>query len=292
MTGDNMFSMQNLRTAAVLPLAEYNRITGCAVTLADDEALVFLNSGAFTGDTAELYGKTYKAMQPEKTFRISGVTAANIIDSAVVVLLDYDAFLTRAEAAYSERGILAGQTAFCISLGTLDDDAQAAFYESFFDHFHSWINEKHIMEVSYTLESRVLDAQEMYALYGSFLFMGVSLGLLFTMAAVLILYYKQISEGFDDKNRFSIMRKVGLSHGEVKRAIHAQILTVFFLPLVAAGVHIAFAFPIVNCILHALLLRQVMTFIVCTVVTFLVFSVFYAIVYALTAKVYYRIVSE
>lgn len=287
-----MFSMQNLRTAAVLPLAEYNRITGCAVTLADDEALVFLNSGAFTGDTAELYGKTYKAMQPEKTFRISGVTAANIIDSAVVVLLDYDAFLTRAEAAYSERGILAGQTAFCISLGTLDDDAQAAFYESFFDHFHSWINEKHIMEVSYTLESRVLDAQEMYALYGSFLFMGVSLGLLFTMAAVLILYYKQISEGFDDKNRFSIMRKVGLSHGEVKRAIHAQILTVFFLPLVAAGVHIAFAFPIVNCILHALLLRQVMTFIVCTVVTFLVFSVFYAIVYALTAKVYYRIVSE
>ncbi|MCI5651433.1 MAG: ABC transporter permease [Ruminococcus bromii] len=292
MAGVAPTSMRNLRETAVLPLAEYNRITGCAATLADDEALVFLNSGAFTGSTAELYGKTYKAVQPEKTFRVCGAISANIFDSAVMVVPDYDAYLARAEASYRERGISAGRTAFCISLGTLDDDAQAAFYESFFDHFHSWINEEHIMEVSYMLESRVLDAQEMYALYGSFLFMGVSLGLLFTMAAVLILYYKQISEGFDDKNRFSIMRKVGLSHGEVKRAIHAQILTVFFLPLVAAGIHIVFAFPIVNCILHALLLRQVMTFIVCTVVTFLVFSVFYAIVYALTAKVYYRIVSE
>ncbi|MGN0479464.1 MAG: FtsX-like permease family protein [Hominenteromicrobium sp.] len=292
MAGAAPTSMRNLREAAVLPLAEYNRITGGETTLQDDEALVFLNSGEFTGSTAELYGKTYKAVQPEKTFRICGAAAANILDSAVMVVPDYDDYLARAEASYRERGISAGRTAFCISLGTLDDGAQAAFYEDFCDHFHSWISEAHIMEVSYTLESRVLNAQEMYEMYGSFLFMGVSLGLLFTMAAVLIIYYKQISEGLDDKNRFGIMRKVGLSQSEVKRAIHAQILTVFFLPLVTAGIHIAFAFPIINCILHALLLRQVMTFVVCTIATFLVFSVLYAVVYALTAKVYYRIVSE
>ena len=134
--------------------------------------------------------------------------------------------------------------------------------------------------------------RDVYAMYGSFLFMGISLCLLITMAAVLIIYYKQISEGLDDKTRFSIMRKVGLSQSEAKRSIHSQILTVFFLPLITAGIHIVFAFPIINCILRAMMLQQVTTFVVCTAVTFAVFAVFYAIVYALTAKVYYRIVSE
>ena len=113
-----------------------------------------------------------------------------------------------------------------------------------------------------------------------------------TMAAVLIIYYKQISEGMEDKNRFAIMQQVGLSQKEVKHSIHTQILTVFFLPLITAGIHVMFAYPIIRAILRAMMLSSETVFITCTVASFLVFSVLYAVVYALTAKVYYRIISE
>ena len=95
-------------------------------------------------------------------------------------------------------------------------------------------------------------------LYAGFLFIGIFLSILFVMATILILYYKQISEGFEDKKRFEIMQKVGLDHREVRRIIHAQVLMVFFLPLAVAGIHIVFAFPIVNkqmCIRDRLLIQ-------------------------------------
>ena len=96
----------------------------------------------------------------------------------------------------------------------------------------------------------------------------------------------------EDKNRFAIMQQVGLSQKEVKHSIHTQILTVFFLPLITAGIHVMFAYPIIRAILRAMMLSSETVFITCTVASFLVFSVLYAVVYALTAKVYYRIISE
>lgn len=112
------------------------------------------------------------------------------------------------------------------------------------------------------------------------------------MAAVLIIYYKQVSEGYEDKERFAIMKKVGLSRKEVRRAIRAQILTMFFLPLVVACIHIAFAFPVITRLLRILYLTNVPLFAACTAGSIAVFAVFYAVVFSLTAKVYYRIVGE
>ena len=135
-------------------------------------------------------------------------------------------------------------------------------------------------------------AVEFDTMCGGFLFLGIFLGLPFLLATVLIIYYKQISEGMEDKNRFAIMQQVGLSQKEVKHSIHTQILTVFFLPLITAGIHVMFAYPIIRAILRAMMLSSETVFITCTVASFLVFSVLYAVVYALTAKVYYRIISE
>ncbi|EGW38747.1 FtsX-like permease family protein, partial [Desulfosporosinus sp. OT] len=141
------------------------------------------------------------------------------------------------------------------------------------------------------IESPVAAKASFFAIYGGLFFLGIFLGALFIMATVLIIYYKQVSEGYDDKARFEIMQKVGMSREEVKGSIRSQVLTVFFLPLVTAGIHIAFAFPIITKLLAVLNLTNVGLFAWCTVGTILVFALFYALVYGLTAKVYYRIVS-
>ncbi len=110
------------------------------------------------------------------------------------------------------------------------------------------------------------------------------------MATVLIIYYKQIVEGYDDKERFSIMQKVGMSRQEVKQTVRTQVVLVFFIPLLAAVVHIAVAFPILTKLLYLLNLQNVSLFLVCTICTVLVFALIYAIVYSMTAKTYYKIV--
>ena len=132
--------------------------------------------------------------------------------------------------------------------------------------------------------------QEVYGLSGGFLFLGVFLGIVFLMATVLIIYYKQVSEGYEDNARFEIMRKVGLSEREARRAIRSQILTVFFMPILVAAIHIAFDFNLVVLLLRLFSLTNVKLTALCTLGTLLVFCAVYAVVYALTARSYYKIV--
>ena len=139
-------------------------------------------------------------------------------------------------------------------------------------------------------ESRTGNREEFYMIYGGLLFLGLFLGVVFLMATVLIIYYKQISEGYDDRERFQIMQKVGMSKREVKASIRSQVLTVFFLPLITATIHVAAAFPIIEKLLNLLNLSNTSLFIWCLIVTVCVFAIVYAIVYSLTSKAYYRIV--
>lgn len=137
----------------------------------------------------------------------------------------------------------------------------------------------------------VWDAREsMMAMSGSLLFLGILLGLVCLFATALIVYYKQISEGYEDRARFQIMQKVGMSRREVRQTINSQVLLVFFLPLVVAGVHLAFAFPILEKLLHILLLSRTSLFVLCSVITFGVFAAVYTLIYTATARTYYKIV--
>ena len=129
-------------------------------------------------------------------------------------------------------------------------------------------------------------------MYGSFLFLGILLGGAFMMAAVLIIYYKQVSEGYDDRGRFEIMEKVGMDAKLVRKTIRTQVLLVFFLPLLTAGVHILFAFPIIARLLTLFSLSNISLFGACTAVTLILFAVIYTIVYLLTARTYYKIVQS
>lgn len=134
--------------------------------------------------------------------------------------------------------------------------------------------------------------QESLGLYASVFFIGIFIGIVFLIATVLIIYYKQVSEGYEDSRNFQIMEKIGLSKREINKIINSQIRMVFLLPLIVAGVHICFAFPIIKQIMSMLNLSNTGLFIAGTIGTSLVFVVVYLIVYKITSRVYYRLVEQ
>ena len=154
--------------------------------------------------------------------------------------------------------------------------------EAFFDGTGDW--------EYWRVESRAEMAVDGYAMAGGFLFLGIILGVIFLMATVLIIYYKQVSEGYEDQGRFEIMRKVGLSQREVKSSIRSQVLLVFCLPIAVAAVHILFDFNLVARMLTMFGVRNVMTVALCTAGALAAFLAVYAVVYLLTARTYYKIV--
>lgn len=142
------------------------------------------------------------------------------------------------------------------------------------------------------IDSRQSNLDEFYQIYGGFLFLGLFLGILFLMITVLIIFYKQISEGYDDKERFSIMEKVGMSNDEVKATIRSQVRTVFFLPILMAAVHVGMAFPMIKRLLSLFGLSNTALFVGCMAGTILVFALIYLLVFLKTSKTYYKIVGE
>lgn len=145
---------------------------------------------------------------------------------------------------------------------------------------------------SLMIDARADAAADFFGSYGALFFLGILLSAVFLVAAVLIIYYKQISEGYEDANRFDIMQKVGMTKPEIKRSIGSQLLMVFTLPLSFAGLHLAFAFPMIRKMLLLFGLTNIGLFITTTLISFAVFAAFYWIVYRMTSGVYYRIVSK
>ena len=130
-----------------------------------------------------------------------------------------------------------------------------------------------------------------YGLYGGLFFLGILLGTIFIFGTVLIMYYKQISEGYEDQGRFEILRKVGMRQKEIRQSVNSQVLTVFFLPLVMAGVHIAFAFPLISKMLLLFAITDKKLLLCITGICYVVFAIFYIVVYIVTSRGYYTIVS-
>ena len=143
---------------------------------------------------------------------------------------------------------------------------------------------------SYTLRAEAAD--DFYGTYGSLFFIGVVLSVLFVCAAVLIIYYKQLCEGYEDQPRFAIMQKVGMTAADIRKSVNSQLLTVFFLPLAGAALHMAFAFPMIRRMLLLFELHNTGLFIATALVSFAVLAVVYTLVYKATSNAYYRIVKN
>ena len=145
---------------------------------------------------------------------------------------------------------------------------------------------------SYSVECREAERDDFYGTFGGIFYLGIILSIVFILATVLIIYYKQVTEGYEDQSRFAIMQKVGMTKRDIRRSINSQILMVFFLPLAAAILHLSFAFPMVQKLLALFNLRNVALMILIMVISVLVFGVFYGIIYKVTSNAYYSIVSE
>ncbi|MBS5319630.1 MAG: FtsX-like permease family protein, partial [Gemella haemolysans] len=128
--------------------------------------------------------------------------------------------------------------------------------------------------------------------FASFLFIGVFISFIFVISQVVIMYYKQISEGYEDKGNFEIMRKVGITDKQIKQSIRSQVLLIFFSPLIIATLHTIVAYPFIEKILRLFLITDNSIFLQALAVTIVVFAIFYLIVYAITSKIYYRIIKE
>ena len=143
----------------------------------------------------------------------------------------------------------------------------------------------------YSIQSIADDRADFYASYGGLLFLGIMLSIAFSAAAAMIIYYKQLSEGYEDQARFGIMQKVGMKKSDIKKSVNSQMLTVFFMPLAVSGIHMLFAFHMIELMLNAFGLINSGLFLITTIISFTVFALFYTVVYKVTANSYYSIVS-
>lgn len=150
-----------------------------------------------------------------------------------------------------------------------------------------------ILYARLSLHAATVDSarENFFGLYGGMFFLGILLSITFLMATVMIMYYKQITEGYEDQSRYEILQKVGMTEGEIRQTINSQVLTVFFAPLLLAGVHILFAFHMISLMLMLFSIANTGLLIKMTGITYLLFAIFYIVVYLFTAKAYYRLVS-
>lgn len=268
-----------------MPIEDYNREMGTNYSLQEGEIFLHDPRVEYTDTTLSIFDKQYQIKGHLDEFVKNGFVEANIAIPYYIVVKDLNALRELDLLQKEIYGEYAATVRYYYGVDVAEE-SEIAFLEKANDLLYR--AELHEVFV----ESHALNYQEGVSLYSGFLFLGIFLGLLFTVATILIIYYKQISEGYDDQGRFAIMKKVGMSHSEVKRAIHSQIITVFFLPLVVAGIHIAVAFPFMSKILMLLNMTNSNLYVLCTIGCFVVFAVLYFIIYSLTAKTYYRIVSQ
>lgn len=265
------------------------------VNISKGEAVVVLNK-KYDKKDIKIFGKNYKVnksfehMEDNDLYMISTLNGLGYIildnDESVQELYDMQEKMLGKGANYYTNKIR-----FDFKSGNKKQKASA--YKKIDNvvkkYFKENKNDKKEIS-SYWVESRQENEQNFYLLYGGLFFLGIFLGTMFLMVTVMIIFYKQITEGYDDRERYQILEKVGMSSREVKDTIKSQIRIVFVLPIFAAAVHVTAAFPMVNRLLKMLNLNNEKLFAGCLAATIIVFAVIYYLVFKVTSRAYYKIV--
>ena len=273
-----------------LSLEDYNRCMGVAETLEPDEALIHcVRRDCEDASVTIPNGTTWRIKKQVKNIVGSGDASMDVLPSVFLVVSDLnrameavnqelaqigEEYLTYPQLSYGfDTGLPAeDQVALCDAIRMELHERQGGFYPKF-------------------VECREEERSDFYGTYGGIFFLGILLSLVFVLATVLIIYYKQVTEGYEDESRYGIMRKVGMTREDIRKSVNSQMLTVFILPIATAALHLGFAFPMVCRLLMLFNLRNVGLMLTVAAVTVLVFGLFYALVYKLTANAYYSIVS-
>lgn len=286
--GNENMSLQDISNVVVLyfiTLDDYNRTEGTNVSLAPDEVLVFPSGKQFDHKTIDIASNTFKVNGILDSIKPDSNYSANLQNSMFVIVDSMDTLFMIDDLQKQAYGDNASyiHTSYDFNLSKSEEMSVKEATDALIANYPG--------DTTYMMvDTQEGNYEDLLSLYASFLFIGIFLSFLFIMATVLIMYYKQITEGYEDKKRFEIMQKVGLDKREVKKTINSQVLTVFFLPLVVAAIHIVFAFPMIEKMLRLLYLDNTNLYIMTTVICFGVFALVYVLIYFLTSKVYYGIV--
>lgn len=277
--------INRIRTVCTITQEDYNRNMGGNLSLNEGEIAVLYSDGIYKEESLTLLGQSYRVVQPEGLALWDSVNSFNSYGAYYVILPDmeemqYLVLMDMQLNGATEQGI---QYNLAFNLDA-DDETQIRAYSEIMERMNG-------IPAGIRGESAAEERGFYFSLHAGLLFLGIFLGAIFIMATVLIIYYKQVTEGYDDKTRFEIMQKVGLSRDEIRSSIRSQILTMFFLPLAASAFHIVFAFPMIARLLAIMNMTNLKLLIGCTAGTFGVFTVAYCAVYMLTSRVYMKIVS-
>lgn len=287
----------NVLELTVYPLSVYEQATGETVTLADRELLYasFKTNEAFS--SMSFYGSApYRMIRAEKELpkRLLSADYRSAWGCLVVFTNDAEAFRSEITALVGEKSgeaMMMDRLALHFDLDSeADTDTQEKLVKALRSEAMKSTGKDFYGMSSLSVDTRALCRRDYLSLFGGLFFLGMVLGPLFSIAAVLIMYYKQICEGYEDAERFAVMRKVGLTDAEIRRSVNSQVLTVFFAPLLMAGLHMLFAMPMIRLILGAFGLHNDSLFYGIGIGCYVVFAVIYALMYLLTSRRYYRIV--
>lgn len=288
----NMETMEKVTQVYFVPLDEYNACMNAQETLDDGEVLIYCIRREYKDGEIRLSDGTVLTIKKEVDAMMgSGDAAMDIIPSVFLVVKDMEAIMNSVNLEFTNEdyfcrpGIIYG---FDTGLKPeeeieLADEIRARVRELDYTGEGGFY--------SYSVECREAQRADFYGTYGGIFYLGMILSVVFILATVLIIYYKQVTEGYEDESRFSIMQKVGMTKKDIRKSINAQMLLVFFLPLAAAVVHLSFAFPMVQKLLALFNLRNISLMILIMVISVLVFGIFYGIIYKVTSNAYYSIVS-
>jgi putative ABC transport system permease protein len=276
--------MNDLCFLEFIPLSEYNELENKSVSLKENEIMLFTYRGEIADNAINVLGHEFKIKERIANMTVDGTASSVVANGYFIVVPDERTI----EELYRSSSEFKGSKVELSYYYAFDTDKSAETEIALTREIDSKMKE---LSIEGRCDGSEESRESFFSIYGGLFFLGIFLGALFLMATVLIIYYKQISEGYDDKERFEIMKKVGMSKTEIKKSIGSQVLMVFFLPIATAIIHIAFAFKVIVKLLAVLNLTNVTLFILCTAATIFVFAIFYASVYILTSRVYYRIVS-
>ena len=288
--------IDDVRSIYIIPADEYSRITGDDPGLSEGEAAIYCKLQPYNYDSIKLdeFG-TFNIKKRLENFELIGNDVANVMPSVYLLVRDtgimgdiYDYQLD----VYDYPSSVTYYYGFDLDC---DRDKKLEIYDDIrhgiWDEAGPFSEDSGYFDTSVSGNCVESDREDFYALYGGLFFLGILLGSVFILAAVLIMYYKQVSEGFEDNRRFEILRNVGMTKQEIRRSINSQVLTVFFMPLVAAGIHTAFAFSIISKLLRLFAMTDVGFLAMVTVCCYIAFAILYVVVYIITSRSYYSIVS-
>lgn len=289
----------NVDEVYVAPLSVYNRVTGEKETLDAGEALVAVYGGSYENNTDilsihnDIQLNVKKVISNFKAIHMDGAVSTKVYHIFVPDFDEVAEKLAQYNMAQYTTENMENVYFKCYYGCNLDgsDDAQMAA-EGILNNKFAALNASQQEGIDYvSYESYVFNKESFYGTFGGLLVLGILLGIVFVFAAILIMYYKQVTEGYEDQSGFVVMQKVGMTKKDIRQSINSQILIVFFAPLLLAGLHLLFAFPMISKLLLLFGLNRTQFLAMVTLGCYLMFAVCYIIVYKMTSGVYYRIVS-